>query len=305
MLVTCFVKRFVRNLKGRVGCDECLEEELTVAKLNEAKLDWCKYEQSFIVKEKHFKKPKLALNLFCDGKGLYTSNVRVNHSKLKYFQEYSVSLGSNSYFTQLVILRHEDVHHCDLENTLNRIRCNHWVIKRRQTMKKIVSKCVICKVIPGKTLLPPSAAKLPDYRIYFEFPFEKVGPDYAGLLYTRDIIYKYYIQIKKQINPNILIFICAATHNTHLELVPTQSSKSLLLVLRRFATQKGLPSTFIKDNFKTFKAKEIKRFALKLKINWKFILEKSPYWNYKTMFEKGCWKSVFKLCRINNFINRN
>ena len=46
--VTCFVERFVRNLKARVGRGKCSEEDLTVAELNEVKLDWCKYEQSFI-----------------------------------------------------------------------------------------------------------------------------------------------------------------------------------------------------------------------------------------------------------------
>ena len=71
---TCFVKRFVRNFKARVGRGECLEEDLTVAELNEAKLDWCRYEQTFTVKEKHFEKQKLALNLFHDEKGLYRSN---------------------------------------------------------------------------------------------------------------------------------------------------------------------------------------------------------------------------------------
>ena len=92
--------------------------------------------------------------------------------------------------------------------------------------------------------------KLPDYRIYFEFLFENVGLDYAGPLYTRDIyssnneIYKFHI----------LIFTCAAARNTHLELVPTELSESLLLALRRFVARKGLPSTFLSDNFKTFKA---------------------------------------------------
>ena len=75
---------------------------------------------------------------------------------------------------------------CDLENILNTVRCDYWVMKGRQTVKKIVSKCVICKVIQGKTLLPPSTAKL---RVYFEFPFENVGLDYAGPLYTRDIYF--------------------------------------------------------------------------------------------------------------------
>ena len=37
--VTCFVKRFVQNLKARVGHGECLEQDLTVTELNEARLD--------------------------------------------------------------------------------------------------------------------------------------------------------------------------------------------------------------------------------------------------------------------------
>ena len=212
---------------------------------------------------------------------------------MKYFQEYPISLRSNSHFTLLVILQcHEDVHHCGLENTLNRVRCNYWAIKGHQTVKRIVSKCVICKIIQGKTLLPPSTAKLPDFRVYFEFPFENVGLDYAGPLYTRDI----YSSNKETYKSYILIFTCAATRNTHRELVPTESSESLLLALRRFVARKALPSTFISDNFKTFKAKEIKRFALKSRINWKFILEKSPWWGgfYERLIEiiKRCLKKV-------------
>ena len=85
--------------------------------------------------------------------GLYRLNTKEYPGKLKYFQEYPILLRSNSYFTRLVILQcHEDVHHCDLENTLNRVRCDYWVIRGRQTVKKIVSKCIVCKVIQGKML---------------------------------------------------------------------------------------------------------------------------------------------------------
>ena len=87
-----FCEETCSKLKARVGRGECLEEDLTVTELNEAKLNWCKYEQSFIFKEKHFKKQKLAFNLFYDEKGLYRSNTRVNPGKLKYFQEYCVAI---------------------------------------------------------------------------------------------------------------------------------------------------------------------------------------------------------------------
>ena len=34
--VTCFVKKFVQNLEARVGRGKCLEEDSTVAEMNEA-----------------------------------------------------------------------------------------------------------------------------------------------------------------------------------------------------------------------------------------------------------------------------
>ena len=133
------------------------------------------------------------------------------------------------------------------------------LLNTKTGLMAIVSKCVICKVIQVKTLLPPSTAELPDYRVYFEFPFKNVGLDYAGPLYTRDI----YSSNKETYKSYVVIFTCAAIRNTHLQLVPTESPESLLFVLRRIVARKGLPLTFISDNFKTLKAKEIKRFALK------------------------------------------
>ena len=41
-------------------------ERIDSCQIEWATLDWCTYEHSFIVKEKHFEKQKLALNLFCD-----------------------------------------------------------------------------------------------------------------------------------------------------------------------------------------------------------------------------------------------
>ena len=115
-------------------------------------------------------------------------------------------------------------------------------------MKKVLSKLIICKIVQGKTLLPPSTAKLPEYRLYFEYPVEDVGLDYAGPLFTRDIFGK----SRETFKSYILIFTCSAAWNTHLELVPSESSDILLLAIRRFIATKGLPIAFISDNFKTF-----------------------------------------------------
>ena len=77
----------------------------------------------------------------------------------------------------------------------------------------------------------------------------------------------------------------------------------MLLVLRRFVASKGLTSIFISDDFKKFKAKGIKQSDLKLKINWKFILEKSPWWGgfYERLIGiiKRCLKKVTGIAFLN------
>ena len=85
-----------------------------------------------------------------------------------------------------------------------------------------------------------------------------MGLDYTGPLFTRDIFGK----SRETFKSYILIFTCAATWNTHLESVPSESSDMLLLAIRRFIARKGLPRAFISDNFKTFKSKEIKALIL-------------------------------------------
>ena len=110
---------------------------------------------------------------------------------------------------------------------------------------------------------------------------------YAHPLLTQDIFEK----SRKTFKSYILIFTCAATRNTYLELVPpSESSDMLLLTIRRFIARKGLPRVFISDNFKTFKSKEIKHFILSLNIKLKFILEKSLWWG-------GCYERIIVMIK--------
>ena len=110
---------------------------------------------------------------------------------------------------------------------------------------------------------------------------------YAHPLFTQDIFEK----SRKTFKSYILIFTCAATRNTYLELVPpSESSDMLLLTIRRFIARKGLPRVFISDNFKTFKSKEIKHFILSLNMKSKFILEKSLWWG-------GCYERIIVMIK--------
>ena len=64
----------------------------------------------------------------------------------------------------------------------------------------------------------------------------------------------------------------------NLETTPNQSSDSLLLALRRFTAPRGVSKLFISDNFKSRRTKEVFGYLRSNGVEWKFILEKSPWW---------------------------
>ena len=110
-------------MKACVGLCGGIYGDLLVEKMREATLEWCKYEQSFMVNEKHFEKQKLNLNLFCDDKGQYRWNTRTNTKKLQFLKKQPILVRSDSYFIKLLIWKcHEDVHHCEVDSTLNKLR---------------------------------------------------------------------------------------------------------------------------------------------------------------------------------------
>ena len=121
--VTCWAKRFILNFQARSCLCEGIYGDLLVEEMEEATLAWCKFEQSFMGNEKHFEKQKSGMNLFCDDKGLYRSRTRINTKKLQFLQKQPIFVRSDSYITELLIWKcHEDVNHCGVESTLNKLR---------------------------------------------------------------------------------------------------------------------------------------------------------------------------------------
>ena len=165
---------------------------------------------------------------------------------------------------------HNEVKHSGLESTFKRIRCKYWLIRERITVKSIIRKCVTCRLIQAKCVQPPPTPLLPEHRVSCDFPFQHVG---AGPLYVRDN----YSKSAELFKAYILVFTCATTRCTHLELVTDFTTETLILAIKRFISRRGKPYFFISDNFKTFISKSLKHFLLKVDILWKNTLEKSPW----------------------------
>ena len=50
------------------------------------------------------------------------------------------------------------------------------------------------------------------------------------------------------------------------------------LALRRFTAPRGVSKLFVSDNFKSRRTKEVFGYLRSNGVEWKFILEKSPWW---------------------------
>ena len=136
----------------------------------------------------------------------------------------------------------------------------------------MLRKCIIRKRYQGRSLLPSPSPDLPDYRLNISsHSFQEVGLDYAGpllIITEKDTAQKAYI----------LLFTFATSCAIHLELTPDMLIPSFLRGFKRFSSKRGMPDRVISDNFKTFKANEVKNYFVNHSVKQSFILPASPWW---------------------------
>ena len=89
------------------------------------------------------------MKLFYDDENILRLNTRIsNFENFNYNKKYPILLRNDSYFSKLVILKTREDHlHCGVNATLAFIRSNYWIILGRETVKKILKTCVICKIV--------------------------------------------------------------------------------------------------------------------------------------------------------------
>lgn len=135
----------------------------------------------------------------------------------------------------------------------------------------------------GRPYPTPAIPDLPEERVSDGPPFVNTGVDFAGPLYVQNE------STGDQCKAYVCLFTCAATRAVHLELTLDLSAATFLLAFRRFTARRGTPSVMISDNAKVFqaassvikkmvRANEVKEYLLTNQIQWKFIVEKAPWW---------------------------
>ena len=126
----------------------------------------------------------------------------------------------------MILYTHDKVCHAGVKSTLTELQLKYWIVKGHQTIRKIINPCVTCKKVLGKVLWPPPTPALPEYQVCAEFPLQVTGFDFAGPLFVKDIYSK-----SSDVNKCfILIFTCAPSWFTYLELSPDMTSASFIVL---------------------------------------------------------------------------
>ena len=243
--------------------------------MDQARELWIKEVQRSVYNDKNFDQVKVSLSLFTDDKGILRCGGRLKNAPIPYDARFPIFLPRCSRFTYLVINDcHFKVLHNGVRDTLTELRSRFWVTKGRQTVKTAIGNCSVCKKIQGRSYAVPPPPPLPEFRLSDEFAFTRVGVDFAGPIYVKDVFAKNGDMNKVY----IALFTCAATRAVHLELVPNLSAESFIRALARFKGRRGIPVLIVSDNGKTFKDSRVQAQCRRDGTQWKFNVEAAPWW---------------------------
>ena len=280
--VTSWVLRFVFNMQTRRKSLERRNGELSVDELNKAERLWIREAQTGLKVDEKFSQFSNSLGLI-EEEGILRCRGRLQNSDLEYNAKYPILIPRDHRLTELIVQRcHREVHHGGVRATLSRLRTKFWVVRGRQMVKKLLSRCVVCKKLEGRPCSVTKVADLPKFRIREVAPFSNVGIDFAGPLFAKCCS-------KSSRKVYIALFTCCVTRALHLELVRDLSAETFLCCLRKFAARRGMPDLIVSDNAKTFKASEraitrlfnepkVKAELQNKRVTWRFNLERAPWW---------------------------
>ncbi|XP_031359033.1 uncharacterized protein LOC116182631 [Photinus pyralis] len=221
---------------------------------------------------------------------------------MSFSQMHQVMLPAKHPLTDLII-KHE--HHRNLhagaQSVLASLRQNYWIINGRQSVRKILRRCITCfRAKPNE--LSQLMGQLPQQRVTQNRIFSKVGVDYAGPYDIKDGK----TRNRKIVKSYICLFVCLCTKAVHVELVGDLTALAFLNALKRFVSRRGVCTSIFSDNATNFigannflkdihSHTKVKNYISANKIVWNFIPARSPHFG-------GLWEASVK--NLKHYIKR-
>ena len=205
-------------------------------------------------------------------------------------KRFPIFLENKSYFTELLIFDcHRKVKHSRVKATLNELRSSYWIPQGRQTVKRVIAKCNLCKTFDALAFQALPFAPLPEFRVKVDFPFSSTGVDYFGPLYVKNIFET--DEHKNELyKVHGVLYTCATSRAVYIDLVPDTTCAAFIRSLKRFTSRYGISKLFISDNATCFAGAELTEFVQMMGSEWRFILEVSPWWG-------GFWERLIRTAK--------
>ena len=195
---------------------------------------------------------------------------------------------------RITVLLIRDYHrlyfHAEVKFLDNILRLRFWFVGNLiREIQKCVKSCARCIRFSKQSPSVPIMASLPFDHVNVDFPFAKIGIDFAGPIDTRPIIRS---RAQTHMKAYIAVFVCFVSKAVHLEAVSELSSAAFLAAFKRFAARRGLPKIVYSDNGSNFvganaelrhhlkelqKDSAVQNFAANYNIIWKFNSPSAPH----------------------------
>jgi len=296
------------KIRGVLTPEEINRAEIIIIKFVQKQSFPNEYKSITTSKEISKSSQLLSLTPFLDKDGLIRVGGRIEEAELSFDEKHPIVLPKNHRITD-IIAREEHLRqlHCGPQALLYAIRQKYWPINGRNLTRKITRHCIRCfKVKPKES--NQLMGSLPSSRVNPARPFLHCAVDYCGPFQIKCSLDRG----TKTRKSYVAVFVCLATKAVHFELVSDLTTEAFLAALKRFVSRRGIASSILSDNGKTFvganrqlkelyqffknEASEITRKALNEGIKWTFNPPYSPHMG--GIFEAAVKSLKYHLRRI-------
>ena len=177
--------------------------------------------------------------------GLICIGGRLKNSSLQENAKHPIILPHDSHAVMLLVRRtHEINGHCGQNHLMALLREKYWIIRANGIVKRVIRKCVHCKMLSLKPMTQEMAS-LPSIRVSSTDPvFTYTGADCFGPFLIK--------QGRSEVKKYGLIFTCLSVRAVHIEILDTLETDSFINALRRFVARRGSVKQIWCDNGTNF-----------------------------------------------------
>ena len=222
---------------------------------------------------------------------------RLEWSDLSECAKHPVILPDKHAVTDLIVWHYHRLEgHVGGSQVLAAIRRKFWIVHGRTAVRRVISKCIVCR----RELAQPSSQQmsaLPLERVISGgFAFSHVGLDYFGPFVVK--------HGRAEVKRYGCIFTCLNMRAVHIEVADSLSTDSFLQALIRFMARRGQPKLIVSDNGSNFRGADrelrlglqgvaqarVNKFLIEREIEWRFNPPEASHWG-------GVWERLIRSAR--------